>query len=69
MRANLKMAEQKRGPIIDPKSSYDPYKENDPRPRIIVEKKRTQSEAMINFLTIITSLITIAAAIKYLLFS
>ncbi len=69
MRASLKMLEQKRGPIIDPKSFYDPYKENDPRPRIIVEKKRTQSEVMINYLTIITSLITIAAAIKYLLFN
>jgi len=69
MKANLEMADKKQGPVIDPKSFYDPYKENDPRPRIIVEKKRTQSEVMINYLTIITSLITIAAAIKYLLFN
>ncbi len=69
MKANCEMTEKHKGPIIDPKSFYDPYKENDPRPRIIVEKKRTQSEVMINYLTIITSLITIAAAIKYLLFS
>ena len=63
------MAKQNRGPIINPKSFYDPYKENDPRPRIVVEKKRTESEVMISYLTIITSLITIAAAIKYLLFT
>jgi len=69
MKAKLKMTDKKRGPIIDPKSFYDPYKENDPRPRIIVEKKRTESEVMINYLTIITSLITIAAAIKYLIFN
>jgi hypothetical protein len=62
------MAEQKKGPIIDPKSFYN-YKDNDPRPRVIVEKKRTESEVMINYLTIITSLITIAAAIKYLIFN
>ena len=62
------MREKNSGPIIDPKSFYN-YKENDPRPRIIVEKKRTESEVMINYLTIITSLITIAAAIKYLLFN
>jgi hypothetical protein len=63
------MAEHKKGPTIDPKSFYDPYKENDPRPRIIVERKRTESEVMINYLTIVTSLITIAAAIKYLIFN
>ena len=63
------MADKKQGPVIDPKSFYDPYKENDPRPRIVVEKKRTESEVMINYLTIITSLVTIAAAIKYLIFS
>ena len=63
------MAKQNRGPIINPKSFYDPYKENDPRPRIVVEKKRTESEVMINYLTIITSIVTIAAAIKYLVFS
>tara|TARA_A100001515_G_scaffold65449_1_gene51830 strand:+ start:219 stop:386 length:168 start_codon:yes stop_codon:yes gene_type:complete len=55
--------------VIDPKSFYGPYKENDPRPRIVVEKKRTETEVMINYLTIITSLITIAAAIKYLIFN
>ncbi len=63
------MADKKQGPVIDPKSFYDPYKENDPRPRIVVEKKRTESEVMINYLTIITSIVTIAAAIKYLIFS
>ena len=63
------MAKQNRGPIINPKSFYDPYKENDPRPRIVVEKKRTESEVMINYLTIITSIVTIAAAIKYLIFN
>lgn len=69
MKAVLEMTDKHKGPIINPKSFYDPYKENDPRPRIIVEKKRTESEAMINFLTIVTSLITIAAAIKYLIFN
>jgi len=68
MKAVLEMTDKHKGPIIDPKSFYS-YKDNDPRPRIIVEKKRTESEAMINFLTIITSLITIAAAIKYLIFN
>ncbi len=63
------MADPKKGPVIDPKSFYGPYKENDPRPRIVVEKKRTETEVMINYLTIITSLITIAAAIKYLIFN
>ena len=63
------MTEKNKGTIINPKSFYDPYKENDPRPRIVVEKKRTESEVMISYLTIITSLITIAAAIKYLVFS
>ena len=63
------MADKKQGPVIDPKSFYDPYKENDPRPRIVVEKKRTESEVMVNYLTIITSIVTIAAAIKYLIFS
>jgi len=63
------MREKNRGPIINPKSFYDPYKENDPRPRIVVEKKRTESEVMINYLTIITSIVTIAAAIKYLIFN
>ena len=69
MKAVLEMTEKNKGPIINPKSFYAPYKENDPRPRSIVEKKRTESEAMINFLTIVTSLITIAAAIKYLIFT
>ena len=63
------MADKKQGPVIDPKFFYDPHKENDPRPRIVVEKKRTESEVMINYLTIITSIVTIAAAIKYLIFS
>ena len=63
------MTDKHKGPTINPKSFYDPYKENDPRPRIIVEKKRTESEVMINYLTIATSLITIAAAIKYLIFN
>ncbi len=63
------MSEQKKGPIIDPKSFYSGHKEDDPRPRIIVEKKRTETEVMINYLTIITSLLTICAAIKYLLFN
>ena len=63
------MTEKNKGPIINPKSFYDPYKENDPRPRIVVEKKRTDSEVMINYLTIITSIVTIAAAIKYLIFN
>jgi hypothetical protein len=69
MKASLEMTQKKKGPVIDPKSFYDPYKENDPRPRIVVEKKRTESEVMINYLTIITSIVTIAAAIKYLIFS
>ena len=68
MKAVLEMTDKHKGPIIDPKSFYS-YKDNDPRPRIIVEKKRTESEVMINYLTIITSLITIAAAIKYLIFN
>ena len=63
------MTEKNKCPIIDPKDFYSDYKENDPRPRIIVEKKRTESEVVINYLTIITSLVTICAAIKYLLFS
>ena len=69
MKAVLEMTDKHKGPIINPKSFYDPYKESDPRPRIIVEKKRTESEVMINYLTIVTSLITIAAAIKYLIFN
>ena len=69
MKAVLEMTEKNKGPIINPKDFYSDYKENDPRPRIIVEKKRTESEVMINYLTIITSLITIAAAIKYLIFN
>ena len=63
------MSEQKKGPTINPKDFYSDYKQDDPRPRIIVERKRTESEVMINYLTIITSLLTICAAIKYLLFS
>ncbi len=63
------MSEQKKGPIINPKDFYSDYKQDDLRPRIIVEKKRTESEVMINYLTILTSLLTICAAIKYLIFN
>lgn len=63
------MSEQKNGPIINPKDFYSDYKPDDLRPRIIVEKRRTESEVMINYLTIITSLLTICAAIKYLIFN
>jgi len=68
-KAYLEMSEQRKGPVIDPKSFYSDYKENDPRPRIIVEKKRTETEVIVNYLTIITSLVTICAAIKYLVFN
>ena len=63
------MSEQKKGPTINPKHFYSDCKEDDQRPRIIVEKKRTEAEVMMNYLTIITSLLIICAAIKYLLFS
>ena len=63
------MSDERKGPIIDTKSFYSKYDDNDPRPRIIVEKKRSEIEVMVNYLTIITSLITIAAAIKYLIFN
>ena len=63
------MREQKKGPTINPKDFYSDYKQDDPRPRIIVEKKRTETEVIINYLTIITSVVTICAAIKYLLFN
>ena len=61
------MSKDIKGPIIDPSFFYSEERKNDPRPRIVVEKKRTEADVMINYLTIITSLVTIAAAIKYLI--
>ena len=63
------MSKQNKGPIIDPNSFYSTDEKNDLRPRIIVERKRTESEVMISYITIITSLLTICAAIKYLIFN
>ena len=52
-------------PTINPHSFYQ-KNEDDIRPRIIVERKRTDVDVATNIITLISSILVIAAAIKYL---